>query len=340
MTPTARALGSSGRGLLRLTLYLLWTLLLIPLQALAVARDWRLCRTLPAFYHRTCTHLMGLDVVVRGERVVDGPVLFVSNHSSYLDITVLGSLIPGSFVAKTEVGSWPFFGLLAKLQRTVFVERKARSTVEKQRDDIGGRLDAGDKLILFPEGTSSDGNRTLPFKTALFAVAARRIDGRPLTVQPVSIAPTQLDGIPMGFAFRPFYAWYGDMDLVPHLWQAFRLGGMTVEVEFHRPVTIEEFTSRKALADHCQRAIGQGVARAISGRTGDGTPATSHATSHAASSTVSKAPPADAPAAVASGAAAVPAAAVSEAGATAAVSPDSAGQAAAPAVGDTAHGSA
>ncbi len=266
MTRTARALGSSGRGALRLSLYLLWTLLLIPLQALAVARGWLLCRTLPRFYHRVCTRLMGLDVVVRGEQVSGGPVLFVSNHSSYLDISVLGSLIPGSFVAKTEVGTWPFFGLLARLQRTVFVERKARTSVDKQRDDIGGRLDAGDSLILFPEGTSSDGNRTLPFKTALFAVAARRIDGHPLTVQPVSVAATRLDGIPMGIAFRPFYAWYGDMDLVPHLWQAFRLGGMTIEVEFHPPVTIDGFSSRKALADHCQRVVADGVARAISGR--------------------------------------------------------------------------
>lgn len=266
MTRTARALGSSGRGALRLSLYLLWTLLLIPLQALAVAWGWRLCRTLPRFYHRGCTRLMGLDVVVRGEQVSGGPVLFVSNHSSYLDISVLGSLIPGSFVAKTEVGTWPFFGLLARLQRTVFVERKARASVDKQRDDIGGRLDSGDSLILFPEGTSSDGNRTLPFKTALFAVAARRIDGRSLTVQPVSIAATRLDGIPMGIAFRPFYAWYGDMDLVPHLWQAFRLGGMTIEVEFHQPVAIDGFSSRKALADHCQRVVADGVARAISGR--------------------------------------------------------------------------
>ncbi|CAO3352556.1 lysophospholipid acyltransferase family protein [Azospirillum melinis] len=287
MNRTARALGSSGRGALRLTIYLLWTLLLIPLQALAVARNWRLCRTLPAFYHGVCARLMGLDVVVRGQRA-DGPVLFVSNHSSYLDITVLGSQIPGSFVAKSEVGSWPFFGLLARLQRTVFVERKARASVDKQRDDIGSRLDAGDSLILFPEGTSSDGNRTLPFKTALFAVAARRIDGRPLTVQPVSVAATRLDGIPMGFAFRPFYAWYGDMDLAPHLWQAFRLGGMTVEVEFHPPVTIDGFSSRKALAEHCHRVISDGVACAISGRPSIPAPAT-EATSPAPAPTAASA---------------------------------------------------
>ncbi|MGY0777175.1 lysophospholipid acyltransferase family protein [Azospirillum argentinense] len=262
----ARALGSPVRGGLRLAVYLLWTLLLVPVQALAVAVRSPLRFRIPRFYHRVCAAILGIGVVVRGERATDGPVLFVSNHSSYLDITVLGSVIPGSFVAKSEVAGWPFFGALAKLQQTVFVERKARSGVEKQRDELGARLDAGDSLILFPEGTSSDGNRTLPFKTALFAVAARRVGDRPLTVQPVSIAPTRLDGIPMGIAFRPCYAWYGDMDLAPHLWTVFTLGRMTVEVEFHPPVTIDGFSSRKALADHCQRAVARGVERAVSGK--------------------------------------------------------------------------
>ncbi|QCN95489.1 1-acyl-sn-glycerol-3-phosphate acyltransferase [Azospirillum argentinense] len=262
----ARALGSPVRGGLRLAVYLLWTLLLVPVQALAVAVRSPLRFRIPRFYHRVCAAILGIGVVVRGERATDGPVLFVSNHSSYLDITVLGSVIPGSFVAKSEVAGWPFFGALAKLQQTVFVERKARSGVEKQRDELGARLDAGDSLILFPEGTSSDGNRTLAFKTALFAVAARRIGDRPLTVQPVSIAPTRLDGIPMGIAFRPCYAWYGDMDLAPHLWTVFTLGRMTVEVEFHPPVTIDGFSSRKALADHCQRAVARGVERAVSGK--------------------------------------------------------------------------
>lgn len=262
----ARALGSPVRGGLRLAVYLLWTLLLVPVQGLAVALRSPLRHRIPRLYHRVCAAILGIGIVVRGKRAVDGPVLFVSNHSSYLDITVLGSVIPGSFVAKSEVAGWPFFGMLAKLQQTVFVERKARAGVEKQRDELGARLDAGDSLILFPEGTSSDGNRTLPFKTALFAVAARRIGDRPLTVQPVSIAPTRLDGIPMGIAFRPYYAWYGDMDLAPHLWTVFTLGRMTVEVEFHPPVTIEGFSSRKALADHCQRAVAQGVERAVSGK--------------------------------------------------------------------------
>src|SRR3546814_6911519 len=82
------------------------------------------------------------------------------------------------------------------------------------------RLEAGDDLVLFPEGTSGDGNRVLAFKSALFSVAERRPQGEPLTVQPVSIAYTRLDGLPLGRYLRPFFAWYGDMELGPHLWHA------------------------------------------------------------------------------------------------------------------------
>ena len=174
-------------GALRLTAYLGWTLLLVPFQVLALVLKLPARFAIPRFYHAGCARLVGIDIVVRGAPAAPGPVLVVSNHSSYLDITVLGALVKGSFVAKSEVAGWPMFGFLAKLQRTVFIERKARSTTARQRDDMKARLEDGDTLILFPEGTSSDGNRTLPFKTALFAVAGTRIGGRPVTVQPVSV---------------------------------------------------------------------------------------------------------------------------------------------------------
>jgi len=257
-------------GAWRLTWFVLWTLVLIPIQASAVALRLPLSGRIPIFYHRGCARILGFRLIVRGAPATAEPVLFVTNHSSYLDVTILGSVIRGSFVAKSEVGTWPLFGLLAKLQRTVFIERKARSTVGRQRDEIGRRLKEGDNLILFPEGTSSDGNRTLPFKTALFAVASVRPNGKPLTIQPVSAAATRLDGMPMGVFGRPVYAWYGDMDLAPHLWNVMRSGPITVEIDFHEPVTIDGFSSRKALAEHCRRVIERGVSRAISGRRADG----------------------------------------------------------------------
>ena len=128
------------------------------------------------------------------------------------------------------------------------------------------RLEAGDNLILFPEGTSNDGNRVLPFKSAFFGIAEKPIRGRPLVVQSVSIAYTRLNGIPMGRPYRPFYAWYGDMELASHLWNVAGLGNATIAIQFHQPVTIEAFSSRKEMAEASQAAIADGVSRAISGQ--------------------------------------------------------------------------
>jgi lyso-ornithine lipid O-acyltransferase len=252
------------RRLVRLSLYLLLTLPLMPTQALllAVGGAWK--QRLPRLYHRLACRILGFRVTVAGEPSALRPTLFVANHISYIDIEILGGLIEGSFIAKADVASWPLFGQLAKLQRTVFVDRRIRSTAA-QRDAIRERLAAGDDLILFPEGTSGDGNHILPFKSALFSVADHA-GPRALTVQPLSIAYLRLDGIPMGRAYRPFFAWYGDMTLGSHLWTMLGLGTVDVAVTFHRPVTLAQFGSRKALAEYCQRVIALGMASALAGR--------------------------------------------------------------------------
>jgi len=258
-------IGSPLRSLARLALYLSWTGLAIPVQMVALALRLRFAKRWPVIYHRACTRLLGIEVVVKGERSHAKSTLFLANHSSYVDIMVLGSLIPGSFVAKAEVAGWPLFGLLAKLQRTVFVDRRAR-LVAGQRDEMLRRLAKGDNLILFPEGTSSDGNHILPFKSALLSVAELEVDGGPIPVQPVSIAYTHLDGIPMGRHFRPFYAWYGDMDMASHIWQMAGLGLARVTVEFHPVITLASIGSRKALAREAQRLVAGGLATALAGR--------------------------------------------------------------------------
>ena len=264
------SLHSPIRATLLIVPYLLVTLAIIPLQALLVRLHSRWAERLPIVYHHWVCWLFGLDIVVRGKPEPRRPTLFVGNHTSYIDIEVLSSLMPVSFIAKAEVARWPFFGTLARLQRTVFVDRRPRSTAD-QRDEIASRLAAGDNLMLFPEGTSNDGNRTLPFYSALFSVAEQRLAGdRPLPVQPVSIAYSELNGFPIGRSLRPLLAWYGDMELAPHLWCFAGLGRVKVVVEFHPTVTIDQFASRKALAEHCRQTIAQGVAEAISGRPREG----------------------------------------------------------------------
>jgi 1-acyl-sn-glycerol-3-phosphate acyltransferase len=258
--------GSWLLGMNRVIPYLLLTFAMMPVQKLGVALNWRLSRWWPEVYHGLACRILGIDIVVRGTPSKVHPTLFVSNHSSYLDIQVLGSLIACSFIAKSDMIGWPLVGQLAKLQRSVFVDRKP-ANVGEHKDEIAGRLAAGDSLVLFAEGTTSDGNRLLPFKSSLFAVAQQAPPDLDLTIQPVSIIATQLDGMPLGRAMRPIYAWYGDMPLMPHAWAAMKSGRITVEVEFHRPFKADDM-SRKQLCARCEATVEAGVVRAITGRPG------------------------------------------------------------------------
>lgn len=259
------------RGACLLAGFLLMTVSLIPVQwaALRLNKSW--AARLPRFYHDCVCRLIGTRVLVSGTPLSDDrPVLLAANHTSWLDIPILSSVIPCSFVAKSEVGTWPFFGTLARLQQTVFVERKRRHQTAEHRDRIHERLAAGDRLVLFPEGTSGDGNRVLAFNSALMSVAQRDVrqglGSTKVQVQPVSVAYTNLHGLPMGRFYRPLFAWYGDMDLVPHLWEAFCIGPIDVQVRYHEPVTIDQFQSRKELTTYCHNVIGEGVALMLAGR--------------------------------------------------------------------------
>jgi 1-acyl-sn-glycerol-3-phosphate acyltransferase len=254
--------------------FVLLTLAVMPLQWAALRWNWKAKDTIPIRYHRLVCRLIGIRIETFGKPIEDQGVFLAANHTSYLDIPILSAVIPVCFVAKSDVGNWPFFGTLARLARTVFVERERRSRTGEQRDRIRERLEQGGTIVLFPEGTSSDGNRVLEFKSALLSAADGMVTGRDgkerrIIVQPVSVAYTNLHGMPMGRENRPFFAWYGDMDLVPHLWQAFCLGPIDVVVHYHPPMTVDQFNgSRKALAVACERLVREGVAHALAGRPG------------------------------------------------------------------------
>ena len=259
--------------------FLLVTLAVMPIQWLAIRFDWKAKETIVIRYHRIICRLIGIRIETFGKPIQDRGVFLAANHTSYLDIPILSAVIPVCFVAKSEVGQWPFFGTLARLARTVFVERERRSRTGEQRDRIRERLEQGGTIVLFPEGTSSDGNRVLEFKSALLSAADGKVTGkdgkeRSIIVQPVSVAYTRLHGMPMGREIRPHFAWYGDMDLVPHLWQAFCLGPIDVVVHYHPPMTVDQFGgSRKALAAACEKVVADGVSHALAGRPGASGPA-------------------------------------------------------------------
>jgi 1-acyl-sn-glycerol-3-phosphate acyltransferase len=258
-------MGSTPLRLWRLSLFLVWTLALMPIQAFGLLLRLGWTEKFPRFYHRSCCRILGLRVRRLGEPTEKRPVLFACNHISYLDITALGSVIAGSFVAKAEVSRWPLFGWLARMQRCVFVDRRVGSTA-RQRDALARRLAENGAVMLFPEGTSHDGNRLLPFKSALFAAAMPQPGAPPITVQPVSVAYTRLDGTPIGRGLRPLFAWYGDMTMPGHLWRLIGLGLIEIVIEFHPPTTFAECGSRKALAAYCEAQCSFGLSAALTGR--------------------------------------------------------------------------
>lgn len=250
--------------LMRVFAYCALTVSLMPLQAVFLLLRSPFAERFPPIYHRLVCHVLGIVIERQGTMSLARPTLFVANHTSYLDIEILGASIPGSFVSKADVDGWPLFGWLARLQRTIFIDRQRRS-IRRQRDALNARLRAGDRLILFPEGTSGDGQRLLPFKSALFS-AVMEAAGRDITVQPVSVAYLRLDGMPLGRSYRPLFAWYGDMTLGSHLWAMLGLGRLGVRVTFHPAVSAAAFASRKALAEHCAAVIAAGLSAALGGR--------------------------------------------------------------------------
>ncbi len=226
------------------------SLVLIPLQWIAMKLRLPVQEKLPHVWHLIATRLVGIRIRQIGKPATDRPLLITANHASWVDITVVGSLMPLSFIAKSEVSGWPVFGLFAKLQRTVFVNRTRRTETAQVADAIAGRMAGGDVMVLFAEGTSNDGNCVLPFRSALLGAATRAVSDDETSrvwVQPMSVAYQGFYGLPMGRAHRPHVAWYGDMELAGHLWGIFARGALDVVVRWGDPVPVDKDTDRKAL---------------------------------------------------------------------------------------------
>jgi 1-acyl-sn-glycerol-3-phosphate acyltransferase len=253
------------RGTWRACLFLLLTAVLVPpylvCRGLRPSWAWKVART----WNRGCVRIAGLVIRRYGRPCESRPALLVSNHVSYLDVPVLGAAVDCVFVAKREVASWPLIGYLARIARTVFIDRIA-AQAPAQCKLLRKRLRRGDNLLLFPEGTSSDGSALLPFKSSLFEAASEESACTSAQIQPISIAYARFRG---GGAFegdeRLLYAWCGEAIMLPHLWSVLTLPGAEVILHFHPPVRPEAFASRKELADYARRMIAGGLESSLRG---------------------------------------------------------------------------
>jgi 1-acyl-sn-glycerol-3-phosphate acyltransferase len=227
-------------------------------------------------YYRVLCKILGIGIRVDGQPIRDHAVLFVSNHVSWADILIIGSIMPIAFVSKAEVGNWPLVGTTARLQRTVFVDRSRRQQTGDAIAEMVSRLADGVSVVLFAEGTSSDGNRVLPFKTSLFAAAkptakagAEPVADTGVVVQTLSLVYTRLHGVPFNRSGRPLVGWYGDMEMQSHAWALLKAGPLDVRIRIGEPIPLEAFADRKDLARRSEDEVRKNVVRLLRGYADD-----------------------------------------------------------------------
>lgn len=252
-------------AIIRLLAFFVGTVVLVFMHTVWYLVSGRLDITM--WFHRWCCFVFNIKIKIVGENAhrKNHPVIYLCNHLSYLDIVVLGSFIDGCFVAKSEVSSWPGFGFLAKLQKTIFIVRD-KSALIQSRQSIADAMNKDYDIILFPEGTSTDGRDVMQFKAGLLGIffpdekkhaGDYQIIDQAL-VQPVAIKPAAINGqaiTPDAQDLRDYYAWYGDMDLAPHLWAFAHMRSCVIEVHMLPPLSTKDFTHRFDIANAAQDRV-------------------------------------------------------------------------------------
>jgi 1-acyl-sn-glycerol-3-phosphate acyltransferase len=246
------------RVVIGLFLIVLATLLVAIFQPIALKTGLWHEKYIPRWWHRFAARVLGMHVHLTGSMATVRPLLLAPNHVSWLDIIALGAVADIYFVAKADMANWPVIGWLCTLQRTVFVERERRGRSGEQANEIGRRLAAGDPMVLFAEGTTSDGNLLKPFNSTLFGAAKMALEASPegrVFIQPVAIAYTRLHGMPLGRDKRSHAAWIGDQDLLPHVVALLRGGALDAEIRFGEPVQFDASSKRKETARRIEEEV-------------------------------------------------------------------------------------
>lgn len=213
----------------------------------------------PRWWQSLACKIFGVKIIVRGTPYDAQQTIYISNHLSYIDIPALGSLIKGVFIARGDLAEWPIFGFLGSLQQTAYISRD-RKNARAEKENLERLIREGKNLILFAEGTSTDGSQVLPFKSSLFSLVydeqGKALD---IMVQPITIKLISVNGHPVEDGpgpLRDAYSWHGDMDLAPHIMQLARGKGAVIEVTFHPPRNPANYKGdRKALTADCYNDV-------------------------------------------------------------------------------------
>ena len=262
------------RGAVALVALALLIVVTVPLQWLAIRCNWPLQRKLPLLFCRLACRLLGIRPRFYGRLAGRSPRMIVPNHVSWTDVLVLGCReVPLRFVAKSEVAGWPIFGAIARLTGTIFVERRRPRSILQVNRALSEHLVQGEDVVVFAEATTGDGNRLERFNAPHFAALrdflAARPEERHVPVTPVGLAYIRRHGLPLGRLGRSKVAWYGDTELLPHVWALLCQGGIDCEVTYGAPIRFERTSDRKAVARETEAAVRRLVSRSLAGRRGE-----------------------------------------------------------------------
>ncbi len=236
----------------RVIAFFIWVFLCVPIQITVKFFKLPIQNILPIYFHKFLTHvILGMRVETRGTISTTIPTLFLCNHMSYLDTISIASIIPAYFVAKSEVANWPLIGYLTTLQGTLFIDRRNKKGAAEQGMAMIDVMRQKKNIVLFPEGTSTDGSEVKIFKSGLLQ-SVLDMNDVDVMIQPVSIACYGKDGI------QNRYAWFGDMTLMPHLWKVFETTGLRVRFTFHEAFKASRFSDRKILGEFARKQVEDG----------------------------------------------------------------------------------
>jgi 1-acyl-sn-glycerol-3-phosphate acyltransferase len=237
----------------------------VPLRRITQIRGWRLGRSTPALFHRLICAGLAVRVRSHGQFSPETMQLIVANHVSWLDVPVLATLGPMSFLAKKEIGQHPVGRALVAMQGVVYVDRGRRSCIPSVNARMAQTMRAGSPVVLFAEATTGDGNRLLRFRSSHFeAIRQASSDGdlEIPVIQPVYLDYSRLAGLPMARGERPRVAWYGDMTFLRHFFQFIQGGGVTCDVYIGAPIRVVPRLDRKSAARLAEASVRDLAARA------------------------------------------------------------------------------
>lgn len=245
------------RSLFFICLYVPFMLIGIPIQFVISRSPWH-SNVIPRWFHQMGCWFLGMKVNVIGTPSTDKATLIVSNHVSWTDIIAVGSKADVTFVAKSEIAKWPFVGFMASLQKTLYVDRKRRTDAKRASEEMGARMAAGGAVLLFAEGQSDIGTHVLPFRSALIGAAQHAMEeagAGEVLIQPLTIAYTKLQGLPVGRTDRSFIAWIKSKSVKQNIKEILTGGTREVTLAFGQPRPLSAGADRKALAKQTETEV-------------------------------------------------------------------------------------